>query len=71
MFVIARKLPGVLFCVVRKCDRLVDLRTRVVVGLGAAMIGGASVTRRIELGGVVPFTLCSTLCSMGGIAGTL
>ncbi len=71
MFVIAGKLPGVLFRVVHECDRLVDLRTRVVVGLEAAMIGGASVTHRIELGGVVSFTLCSTLCSMGGITGTL
>ena len=41
--VMAGMLPGTLFCVVCKCVRLVALRVHSVVGLGAAIIGGASV----------------------------
>ncbi len=71
LFVTARTLPGILFCVVPKCVHLVNLRTHLVVGLGAAMIGGASVIHRIALEGVALCTLCSTICSMGEITGTL
>jgi hypothetical protein len=35
---------GMLFLVRRKCDQGVSRRVRLVVGLGAAMIAGASVT---------------------------
>jgi hypothetical protein len=42
--VMAGVLPGTLFCIVCKCVCLIALRIHFVVGLGAAIIGGASVT---------------------------
>ncbi len=71
VFKIAGTLPGVLFLVVRECVHLVNLRMCMVVGLGAAMIGGGSMTRQIAMGGVAQSTLCSAHCSMGGSADTL
>ncbi len=71
VFEIAGTLPGVLFLIVCECVHLVNLRMCIIVGLGAAMIGGASVMRCIAMGGVARSTLCSAHCSMGGSAGTL
>ena len=63
--VMAGMVPGVLFLVNRTCDRGVVFRRRLLVGLGAAMIGGAFVIR-CNIG-----TLCSgTLCS-GRVDGTV
>jgi hypothetical protein len=42
LWVMLGMLPGTLFCVVRECDCLVVLRVCFVVGLGAAIIGGAT-----------------------------
>ena len=42
--VIAGMLPGMLFLVVRVCILFVTLRICFAVGLGATIIGGASVT---------------------------
>ena len=67
--VIAGTLPGVLLRVKRTCDRGVVFRIRLLVGLGAAMIGGAFVMR-CNIGTLCSGTLCSgTLCS-GRVGGT-
>ncbi len=65
--VMAGTLPGMLLRVNRTCDLRFVFKTRLLVGLGAAMIGGAFVMRRRDEGVV---TLCSvgvvtTLCSSG------
>jgi hypothetical protein len=62
-------LPGMLLRVNRTCDRRFVFKMRLLVGLGAAMIGGAFVMRRRDEGVV---TLCSvgvvvTLCSSGAV----
>ena len=66
-------LPGMLLRVNCTCNRRFVFNTRLLVGLGAAMIGGAFVMRRRDEGVV---TLCSvgvvtTLCSSGvvGVSG--
>jgi hypothetical protein len=77
--VIGRTLPGTLFRICWECVHLVSFNARLVVGFGAAMIGGALV---IHVSGgansivsfvamLVCLTLCSTLCSGGGTYGTL
>ncbi len=55
--------PGNLFLVLCMCVRLVKRSVHLVVGLGAAIIGGASVMHCIMGGGglVSAATLCSTL----------
>jgi hypothetical protein len=67
--------PGMLFCVCLVCDQGVSLCARFVVGLGAAMIAGALVTRMYGVGsnvvGKSSPTLCVTLCSVMGILATL
>ena len=62
-------LPGMLLHVNRTCDRRFVFKTRLLVGLGAAMIGGAFVMRHRDEGVV---TICSvgivaTLCSSGAV----
>jgi hypothetical protein len=69
-------LSGTLFLVTRECVCLVSLNVLFVVGLGAAIIGGASVICISGGGGgaisVAVFDpLCSTLCSDGITYGTL
>ena len=63
--------PGMLLRVNRICDRGVVFNKHLFVGLGAAMMGGAVVIRRM---GVGIFTLCSvgvavTVCSPGALGG--
>ena len=67
--VMAGTLPGMLLHVNRTCDRRFVFKTRLLVGLGAAMIGGAFVMRHRDEGVV---TICSvgivaTLCSSGAV----
>jgi hypothetical protein len=42
LWVMVGRLPGMLFCVVCKCDCLIALRVCFVVVLGTAIIGGAT-----------------------------
>ena len=67
--------PGMLYCICLVCDQGVSLCARFVVGLGAAMIAGALVTRMSGVGSNVVGTslpkLCVTLCSGMGILATL
>jgi hypothetical protein len=65
MFLIEGTHPGMLFCILRKCVCFINLRAPLVVGLGAAIIGGASVICGIVCVGcmVGVATLCSTLFS--------
>jgi hypothetical protein len=74
--VIGGTLPGTLFLVTWECDRFVKRNVLFVVGLGAAIIGGASVIHMMGgCGGATSVamsdTLCSTLCSGRGTYGTL
>jgi hypothetical protein len=74
--VIGGMLPGTLFLMTRVCDHFVKRNVLFVVGLGAAIIGGASVIRMMGGGGgatsvAMSDTLCSNLCSGGGTYGTL
>jgi hypothetical protein len=74
--VIGGTLLGTLFLVILECDRFVKRNVLFVVGLGAAIIGGASVIHMMGGGGgatsvAMSDTLCSTLCSGGGTYGTL
>ena len=67
--VMAGTLPGMLLRVNRTCDRRFVFKMRLLVGLGAAMIGGAFVMRQRDEGVV---TICSvgvvaTLCSSGAV----
>ena len=66
--VMAGTLPGVLLRVNRTSDRGVAFRRRLLVGLGAAMIGGASVMRRNI--GTLCCTLCCTLSTGRGVLST-
>jgi len=66
--VMAGTLPGVLLRVNRTCVRGVVLRRRLLVGLGAAIIGGASVIRR-NIGTLCSVCVIGTLCS-GRVSGT-
>jgi hypothetical protein len=77
-FTIRGTLPGTLFLVQQECGHFVNFNACLVVGLGAAMIGGASVMRvstgcgslwMFSLSTSPPITLYSTLCSCGGIYG--
>ncbi len=69
-WVILGTLPRVLLRVTRECVCSVNLNVHLVVGLGAVIIGGASVILISGWGGgaswlLVSITLCSTLCSGG------
>jgi hypothetical protein len=55
-FAIGGTLSGILFLVCQECVRFVSFNTHLVVGLGAAMIGGASVMRAS--------TGCGSLCTI-------
>ncbi len=85
MFVMSRTLPGMLLRVRREYVCFVNCNSRLVVGLGADMMGGASVIRA-SVGSCegmlfagspsLSITLClgtlclGTLCSWGGTYGT-
>ncbi len=74
--VILGTLLGTLFLVMQECVCLVSLNVLFIVGLGAAIIGGASIICIRGGGGgatstTVFDTLCSTHCSGGGTYGTL
>jgi hypothetical protein len=86
VFVIRGMLPGMLFHVLRECVHFVKCSARLVVGLGADMMGRASVIRASmgSCGGILfagspssSFTLClgtlcsGTLCLLGGTYGAL
>jgi hypothetical protein len=77
VLVIGGMLPGMLLPVCCKCILFVNFRTHMAVGFGADMIGGASVICAIGISsrGTLCSTLCSnarvTLCSGGGVYGTL
>ena len=66
--VMAGTLPGVLLRVNRTCVRGVVLRRRLLVGLGATIIGGASVMQR-NIGTLCSVGVIGTLCS-GRVLGT-
>jgi hypothetical protein len=71
MFVMGGTPPGMLFLVCWECVCLVNFRACLVVGLGAAMMGGTSVIL-VSIGGSTLLsamcwssqliTLCFTLC---------
>ncbi len=71
--VMAGTLPGTLFHIVCKCDPWIALRVHFVVGLGATIIGGASVMHWGvgNLSWWVLGNLCSTFCSGWVMIGTL
>lgn len=61
----AGTLSGMLLHVTRTCDLSVIFIIRLLVGLGAAMMGGAFVMRRREdgIGTLCSGRVCATLCS--------
>ncbi len=54
-------LPGMLFCVLHECVCFVKRSARLVVGLGANMIGGALVIRASSCGGMLFVCSASTI----------
>jgi hypothetical protein len=75
VFVIGGTAPGILFCVHWECVLFLNFNAFLVVGFGAAIIGGASVmwvsagcgtSATFTPCSSLLITLCSTLCAGGG-----